>query len=326
MTLKAGKQVVDALVMAYRANLPMLVIGKHGIGKSQLLEQAAKAQGIGCIVRDLSLMEPPDLVGLPHQDNGRTRYAPPSFLPNEGKGLLVFEELNRCEKYMMAPCLQLLTARRLNDYALPDGWLPVAAINPAGDAYDVGDLDPALLSRFTKIEVEACPRAFVEWGKTNGVHQAVMDYVSACRDVFASDESNPRAWTYLSNLLKEFEKQAGCSKVVLLAMMAGQVGESHARAFLKSYQGTEKPLTLKDVLDNHEKAVGIVRKWAEGKRTDLLDATAHQIKVDLQSSDQCAELRDDPKKTRMLQDFCSGLPADLARQIKTFMKKQGVSR
>ena len=325
MKLKAGKQVVEALVMAYRANTPVLVIGRHGIGKSQLLEQAAKALGIDCIVRDLSLMEPPDLVGLPYQRDGRTVYAPPSFLPSRGKGLLVFEELNRCEKYMLAPCLQLLTARKLNDYVLPKGWLPVAAINPAGDAYDVNELDPALMSRFTKIEVEADPKTFVAWAEVSGVHVAVRHYVTGVKDIFATDDSNPRAWTYLSDLLTAFERQAGCSEGVLLSMMAGQVGEVHARAFLKAYHGTEEPLTLRDVLSDQEKAVSIVRKWMDDKRTDLLAATAHQIKVALQSSDQCGELHDDPAKARLLRDFCRGLPADLSRQIKAFMKEQGLS-
>jgi hypothetical protein len=325
MKLKAGKQVVEALVMAYRANTPVLVVGRHGIGKSQLLEQAAKALGVDCIVRDLSLMEPPDLVGLPYQKDGRTVYAPPSFLPTGGRGLFVLEEVNRAEKFMLAPCLQLLTARCLNDYRLPDGWLPVAAINPAADAYDVGDLDPALLSRFTKIEVEACPKTFVEWAEGNGVHQAVRHYVASVKDIFACDESNPRAWTYLSNLLKAFEQNTGsCTEGVLLAMMGGQVGDTLARAFLQSYHGTEEPLTLKGVLDDQQKAICIVRKWMDAKRTDLLAATAHQIKVALQSSDQCTELHDEPAKARLLRDFCRELPADLSRQIRTFMKQQGV--
>ena len=328
MKLSAGKQVVDALVMAYRANTPVLVVGRHGIGKSQLLEQAAKALGIGCIVRDLSLMEPPDLVGLPYQKDGRTVYAPPSFLPSGGRGLFICEELNRCEKYMLAPCLQLLTARKLNDYVLPEGWLPVAAINPAGDAYDVSELDPALLSRFTRIEVEACPKTFVAWAQGNGVHQAVSHYVTGVKDIFASDESNPRAWTYLSQLLKAFEKNTGsCSEGVLLSMMAGQVGEIHARAFLKHYHhGTEEPLALKDVLSDPEQAIAIVRGWTTAKRTDLLSATAHQLKVELQSSDTVAVLQGEPGKARVLRDFCRELPADLARQIKTFMRQQGVGQ
>jgi MoxR-like ATPase len=95
----------------------------HGVGKSELIETAAEEIGIKAIVRDLSLMEPPDLVGLPRAAGKTTVFLPPKFLPTRGKGFLVFEELNRCEPYMRAPCLQLLTARKLNDYDLPEGWL-----------------------------------------------------------------------------------------------------------------------------------------------------------------------------------------------------------
>ena len=153
MKVKSGQAVIDAIKLAYAAGKPVLLEGRHGVGKSQLIEQAASDLGIDCIVRDLSLLEPTDLVGLPLNVNGRTKYSPPSFLPDDGKGLLVFEELNRSEKYMMAPCLQLLTARTLNDYSLPKGWLCVAAINPASDGYDTSQLDPALLSRFVRIEI-----------------------------------------------------------------------------------------------------------------------------------------------------------------------------
>jgi len=326
MKLKAGKQVIEALALAYRAGTPVLLIGRHGIGKSQLFEQAAQSLGVDCIVRDLSLMEPPDLVGLPYQEGGRTRYAPPFFLPGDGKGLLVFEELNRCERYMRAPCLQLLTARRLNDYVLPKGWLPVAAINPAGDAYDVNEIDPALLSRFARIEVEPSVPEFLAWAEANGVHQAVLKYVGSVEGVFESGESNPRAWTCLSDLLKAHEVEAGVSEGVLLALMAGLVGEIHATAFLQSYLGKAAALTLEEILASPRKALRIAREWKARKRTDLLAATARGIQVDLQSSDVCAGLCDEPAKVKLLRDFSGELPADLARPIRARMKEQGVIR
>ena len=46
----------------------------------------------------LSLLEPPDLVGLPIIEEGRTRYALPRFLPRVGQGILMLEELNRAER------------------------------------------------------------------------------------------------------------------------------------------------------------------------------------------------------------------------------------
>ncbi len=73
---------------------------------------------------------PPDLVGLPQIQDGRTVYAAPAILPQGGAGVLMLEELNRAERYMQQPALQLLTARKLHSYALPEGWSTSAAINP----------------------------------------------------------------------------------------------------------------------------------------------------------------------------------------------------
>ncbi len=150
LTIAAGRPLMEVLELAYAADQPVLLHGNHGVGKSQILAEAAACMKIACVTRDLSLMEPPDLVGMPRiGEDGRTHFAAPDFLPWDGAGLLVFEELNRCNRYMQAPALQLLSARRLNDYVLPPEWLPCAAVNDASDGeYTVEPLDEALAARF----------------------------------------------------------------------------------------------------------------------------------------------------------------------------------
>jgi MoxR-like ATPase len=153
MSLAAGKPATQLIRLASRANQPLLLIGSHGVGKDAILADAAHSLGIDLLSRDLSLMEGPDLLGLPVRSStdGRTRYAPPGFLPTAGRGLLAFTELNRAPRWVRAPCLTLLTDRTLGDYALPPGWLPVAAINPPAEDYEVDDLDPALRSRLSRL-------------------------------------------------------------------------------------------------------------------------------------------------------------------------------
>jgi MoxR-like ATPase len=129
--VKVGTPLMNVLIAAFHANQPVLLIGAHGVGKSQFVEAAAKALDIGCEIYDLSIMEPVDLAGLPEIKDGRMRYAPAKRLPTDGKGFLFFEELNRVSRDLRAACLQICTARRFNDYRLPDGWLPIAAINPS---------------------------------------------------------------------------------------------------------------------------------------------------------------------------------------------------
>ena len=111
-------------------------------------------------------------------EDGRTHYAMPTFLPQTGQGLLVFEELNRCPRYMATPCLQLLTARQLNDYGLPRGWLPCAAINDAEEGYGVEELDAALLSRFLRVKVVPEVTAWVQWARASQhVHETIVAFV-----------------------------------------------------------------------------------------------------------------------------------------------------
>jgi MoxR-like ATPase len=90
------------LALAYRARRPVLLEGPTGIGKSEIVRHVADALGIETIVLDLSLLEPPDLVGLPVITSGsgapRTTYALPEVLPTSGAGILMLEELNRAER------------------------------------------------------------------------------------------------------------------------------------------------------------------------------------------------------------------------------------
>ena len=82
LALPIGPRVLELLEVAYRARRPVLLEGPTGIGKSQIAADLAKRLGLDYRVLDLSLLEPPDLVGLPVIENGRTRYASPSELPH----------------------------------------------------------------------------------------------------------------------------------------------------------------------------------------------------------------------------------------------------
>ena len=161
--LPLGPRVESILEVAYRARRAVLLEGATGIGKSELVAHVAKKLGIGHIVLDLSLLEPPDLVGLPVIEDGRTRYALPRFLPRDGAGILMLEELNRAERYIQQPALQLLTARRLHEYELPPDWVSFAAINPETSDYQVTPLDRALRARFLTLQVRAERSAWLAW-------------------------------------------------------------------------------------------------------------------------------------------------------------------
>src|SRR4051812_6711542 len=86
LSVAIGPRVVEVLDLAYRARRPVLLEGPTGVGKSQIVTEFARQRGVGVVAPDLSLLEPPDLVGLPVIKGGRTHYASPAELPSHGCG------------------------------------------------------------------------------------------------------------------------------------------------------------------------------------------------------------------------------------------------
>jgi hypothetical protein len=187
------------LEVAYRARRAVLLEGPTGIGKSEIVRRVAERLGIATVVLDLSLLEPPDLVGLPVIANGRTTYAVPQILPEAGAGILMLEELNRAERYIQQPALQLLTARRLHEYALPEGWVCFAAVNPETADYQVTTLDRALRARFMNLVVRADRAAWLAWAQVSAIHPAIVALAQSHERIL--DDVPPRTWTYASQIL-----------------------------------------------------------------------------------------------------------------------------
>jgi hypothetical protein len=321
MRVKIGRPLLELVRLCYAADRPLLLVGHRGVGKSELLKAAADEMNIDFLSLDLSLMEPTDLVGLPKLHRGVTRFFPPSFLPTRGRGLVVFEELNRCASYMRAPCLQLLTARRLNDYVLPAGWLPAAAINPGDGDYEASELDAALRSRFVQVEVEPDRDEWLTWARAAGVHGAVISYVASDSTVFDDADSNPRAWAYISDLLKATHKGAP-SGGALRAAVVGLVGDERGAAFCAFLDRPTRPLTAEAVLNRYAERRAAVREWIGAGRLDLVRGSLLAVQKALQARPSYEEARSRAASWTNLGDFLRDLPGDLREEAERFFAER----
>ena len=275
-----GPRVLDVLELGYRARRPVLLEGPTGIGKSEIVRTVAERLGIGLAVLDLSLLEPPDLVGLPIIENGRTRYAVPSILPQDGSGILLLEELNRAERYIQQPALQLLTARTLHEYHLPDGWVCFAAVNPQDGDYQVTALDPALRARFLQLRVRADRPSWLSWALLASVHPAVLAVAQAHDRVL--DEVSPRTWVYVSQLLYALRLKDTRDPVVLRDALAGYLPPAWLELLLARREIGEVGLAvdvralLATYAPGSAEAVRLGSLRAEG-RSDVFDEITHRL-------------------------------------------------
>lgn len=323
-----GPAVIKLLALAHKSNVPPLLIGSHGLGKSEITAAAAAELGIDCISRDLSLMEPPDLVGLPKIDGGATTFFPPEFLPREtGRGgFLLIEEINRAPRYMQACCLELLTSRRLGSYRLPPGWVPAAAINPRSDGYAVDLLDAALMSRFMQITVTASVESWVEWARVSNIHPKVIEYVESVPNSLDESQggSNPRSWTYASKtLVAAGAELLAESPDTIVTALTGLIGPVHTTALLRLILGTEMPLKPADILHDWRTSRLTMSRWTKQGRLDLLKASLRLVLQWVRPEGVAEELRENVRGRCQVRGFFEALPGDLAEQARGCLLELG---
>lgn len=316
--LPVGPRLLAVLDVALRARRPVLLEGPTGIGKSELVQQLAHARGLGLVTLDLSLLEPPDLVGLPTMRDGRTEYAVPSLLPREGEGILLLEELNRAERYVQQPALQLLSARRLHQYELPPGWVCFAAINPEEGDYHVTPLDRALRARFLSLRVRADRAAWLAWAQTQGVHPAVLGLAQAHERIF--DDVPPRTWTCVSQLLHALRPEEHAQDTLLRDALGGYLPASWVETVLDTRARWLAPLPVDPAkllaeADRDRALLAALRALLEEGRTDAVDELTARLKGLLQGSELASLAAQNRFRPEALDALLPVLPGDRREQL-----------
>jgi len=234
MRTKDATRTLEALI---DRKLPAFLWGAPGIGKSSVVRQIAEAKGIGFIDLRLSLMDPTDLKGIPFFDKEvhQAVWAPPSFLPREGSGILFLDELNTAAPAVQASAYQLILDRKVGEYELPEGWAIVAAGNRENDRGVVYRMPLPLANRFVHLEMEVHPGDWREWAFRAGIDERVVGYITAKNEALlrfdpASDTKSfptPRSWEFVHGIL-----QSGMPPELALGAVAGAVGEETAVDFM----------------------------------------------------------------------------------------------
>lgn len=233
----------------------IMLTGRHGIGKSQILTNYFESKGMRVVALFLGQMsDPGDLLGLPTKDEatGKTTFMPPYWFPVDGQPVVLFlDELNRARPEILQTVMDLVLNRKLAGRLLPEGSRIISACND-GDEYQLTDLDPALVSRFNIYTFRPTVEEWLLWATRKGLDERVTAFIQANPELLDRSgdtkeeqglEKDPdrRAWEKVARVMENISDP----KQVHQKIVAGIVGvQAAAKLFLSLQKGLLTPQEL----------------------------------------------------------------------------------
>lgn len=258
VTLSSAK----ALVKALAKDQSLLLLSPPGVGKSDIVRQAAAEAGLECRSLLGTQIAPEDVSGIPRIIGERSVFCPPRvLLPENAKPFCLFlDELPACAPDIQKAFYSLLLERRLGEHPLPPGTWVVAAGNRMEDRALVRSMSSALINRVILLHVRVDAQEWLKWAHHSGIRQDIQDFIrenpsALLRDVPTSPVpfSTPRAWASLSESLNLAQQAGLLNSEILKALTLGRISENDATAFIHFYNS--EPLQKLIASFQHEQSL-----------------------------------------------------------------------
>ena len=286
----------------------------------------AEQRDMPVVERRASQMTEGDLLGLPDTAdtaiNGRkcTTWNAPDWLVTacEQPVVLFLDEVDRATVEVRQGLFELTDSRKINGWNLHPDTLIIAAVNGGehGAQYQVGEMDPAELDRWTVFDVEPTDEDWLKWA--NGrVNTIIWDFINQNRQHlehkgdFEPNKVYPsrRSWV-------RFNDSAAPASVL------GEEGDRNllfnlATAFL----GFEAAVSLKDFVENYAWQVTIqdILDRGEIDKTTKWGINDHSAMIEKFEAAETftEELTDD--QIQNLANYFVTLPSEVAMKMWTVL-------
>ena len=293
---------------------PLMLRGRHGIGKSELVYQIAKGMDLPVVERRASQMTEGDLVGLPKTDGDVTSFCAPDWLHDACSRpvLLFLDEVDRAIPEVRQGIFELTDSRKIFGNYLHDDTVVVAAVNGGehGSQYQVGEMDPAELDRWTVFDVEPSVEDWLTWAKTNTV-DIVWDFINQNRSHLEhSDDFEPnkvypsrRSWKRLNDCL----------------VSANMVQEHNPATFHLAcgFVGFEAGVAFNDFVKNYERQVTVEMILDEGKveKTNDFNINDHCALIEKMDSSEAFKTELTEQQCINLANYFVALPSEAVMKL-----------
>lgn len=209
------RQLARFLSKMIPARKPVLIGGAPGIGKTDIVTQAALAAGADLLVWHPVTSDPTDFKGLPFYDAAQNTAA---FKPYDKLARLrdatrltvvLLDDLAHALPATMSAAMHLILAREIDGVRISDSVVFIACTNRSSDMAGTNAIIEPLKSRFaTIVELVIDKVSWVEWAKRNGIAIKTIAYIDKYGEASLNNflpskqltnSPSPRAWSHVSD-------------------------------------------------------------------------------------------------------------------------------
>jgi hypothetical protein len=241
-------QLVQYLTMAILNNWPVLIKGRPGIGKSDIVEKAVAAANAEMLISHPVVSDPTDYKGLPFpSQDGMATFLPygdlQKLITAKQKMANFIDDLGQASTSVQAAIMQLLLARRVNGHVISPHVTFIAATNGREHKAGVtGMLEPVKSRFITIIELEVSTDDWVNWALNNDMPIELIAFIQFRPDLLDKFEPSkdivnspcPRTVAHVGT-----QQAADLPQALEFEAFKGSAGEAFATeycAFLKMYR------------------------------------------------------------------------------------------
>lgn len=280
------KTLIRVVPLPLRARHPIMLRAPHGVGKSEFVRAFApkiasilypnandrkkaygKADYVYPIVerRASQMADAGDLMGLPYQDGPATEFKPMKWfhMACEQPCILFVDEIDRGNQDVRQAFFELADSRKIANHTLHKDTVIFACVNGSAGGnttYQVGDMDPAEVDRWTIYDVKPTPEDWLDWAKDKVAPQ-IWDFIKQNKSSLehnAEFEPNKvypsrRSWIRFNDAMKGTSYMDDAiddkdSSLVLYHAADGYLGQETAILFQEFCKNFKKQVTVEDVI------------------------------------------------------------------------------
>lgn len=206
VTTKEIRELIEELWDMEGHNVPpVIIVGRPGLGKTQVVLDFAKERNIPIVVELPSLLDTAgEIRGLPIPSDNNITF---SYVVQQkfarfqqDRGIILLDELLQSKSDILRGVFNMLLTKRIGDCQLRPDTLIVATGNHLKQDNWVLELPQAFLNRLILLELQYNEKTFFEYAK-NRFHPDVYEFLRNNKEyVFSLEDYNltPRRWEQVS--------------------------------------------------------------------------------------------------------------------------------